>query len=745
MKDNLEDTRALNELESLAKDEDQTMVFDPIVEDETETQEELYNDLVSQEDTIEFKEEKEEQQEDNKEEKEEEVKKDSLFKRIKNKWSTFSKKKKIIIIVSSIIVLLLIIGLIVFIVKKNSNKGTQTGDEIVIEKDNYIYQNGKLLLQSDGTTIGEYECNNKDDKLCYVAYLNNSEDDLDSGSNVYENGDIVKSRAPIYLKKYAFIVDQSDSSSDIIFLYDMEDKIVLNEYSKVKAYSTSNNYVVLANKNSEYGLYELTESSVKEKIEPKYTYMALLKGEADKVIAKQSDGSVLLSLEGSTLTSKIPGDIVNYNDALVVAKNYGKYSLYDYQAKEYTKDVDYIRIINNDYYAVVTSKMLNIKDKDNYSYNIDGYELSSDKYSPVNIYDKDNKKIKTEEAFSAELNGDILNITIDNNTILLNMIDGKYSKNLKYYSYLDGKLYFFSDEAKQNLIGSYTCNNKNNITEDDFNLNSCTIASDSVFEDNYVSIAKKRESLISLYNNRYAFIYDSPALANESNIEIKFYDLIDKKVLGTYAQVDSNTNSNNKTFNLVSASGLDIIAKKKDGKYGIITINTNKASGDFESNWDYDSIERFGKYYLVKKNKKWYIIYGKNDTSFEFKDKIMDINEDYVVLKDDDDNVKIYKNEENAKAINDDAYNYIVLYKDVYAAVDGKNKLWVFKYDDKKALNSKGIHLDGKVYYGEDVENYPFEISVNAAKTEVKVRVYNGKKYEDSDTLSLTGNNIGED
>ena len=50
-----------------------------------------------------------------------------------------------------------------------------------------------------------------------------------------------------------------------------------------------------------------------------------------------------------------------------------------------------------------------------------------------------------------------------------------------------------------------------------------------------------------------------------------------------------------------------------------------------------------------------------------------------------------------------------------------------------------------KKYYSEDVENYPFEISVNASKTEVKVKVYNGKKYEDSETLSLVNNNIGEE
>ena len=733
MKDDLENTKALNELETITKDD--TIIYDSNDKEEDETQEELYNNLVSQENTIEYK--KEEIIEDSKEEKKK--KKRSL----KEIWNNLSKKKKIIVIVSAVLIVCIIIMLIIILCRKDIKEDNVKVDDVIIQKDNYIYENGKLvLLDKDEKEIGEYECSNKDADLCYVAYLGNDEDPFEVAVNTYEDGTLIKSRAPIYLNRYAFIVDQDNKNSDIIFLYDITDKKVIDEYQKVKAYSNSNNYVVLENKNGEYGLFELKDSGLNELISFKYTFLGLNKNDTSKVVAKDTNGFIILGFNGTSLSKSIPGEIVNYNDKFIVAKNYGKYTLYDYEGVEYQSNVDYIRIINDNYYAMVQDKLLYIRDKDNNKYNEEGYQINNDKYIPVNIFDKNDKKIKTEEAFTIELNGDVFNIVIGDSTNLLSMLDGLTSTNYQFYSYFAGKLYFYSDSNKLNLLGTYTCANKNEKIKDDRFVN-CYVAKDSVFNRNYKSIYKERNTTIPLYNNKYVFIYDSPTLANDDNTEIKFYDLSQNKVNGTYAAIDSDTNDNNGVFTHAGAQDKEIIAKSKNGKYGTIIIDNAGARINYKM--EYKHLEKYDKYYIAKQeDDSWIVIYSSKETSYDFPGKIMGDNEKYFVIQnEDDEEVKVYPNEKNAKPINDKSFKYVVLDKDIYAAVDSKNKLWIYQYSSDKPLNEKGIKLDGDEYYSADIDDYPFNLSMNNTKTSVNVYVLDGKKYVLEETLEINkeGNN----
>ena len=735
MDNNLEDTKALNELENLNKENEEkleeTMVFDPI--NEEESQEELYNNLVSTEDTKEFSEEDKVVEE----EKIEDLNKKSL----KDKWHNLSKKKKIIIIVSAILVLALIILLIVFLVKPK-NTDSDTMDGVVIQKDNYIYQNGKLvLLDSDDNTIGEYVCNNKDADLCYVAYLDNANDSFISSKNTYEDGSLIKSRAPIYLDKYAFIVDQDSKNAGVIFFYDIENKNVINEYKSVKAYSLSNNYVVIENKNSEFGLFEIEDSGLKELIPFKYSYMGINRGDTNKVVAKDTNGYLLLSFSGSALSKAISQEIVDYNDTLIVTSNMDKYSVYSYEGNEYQNNLDFVRLIDKSYYAYVNKGQLFIKDTDNNKYNEEGYDLKNDKYIPVNIFDKDNKKIKTEESFNIELNGNTLNIKIGDKTEQLSLLDGEASKNYTHYSYFAGKLYFYSDDNKTNLIGSYTCNNKNdNIKNNTFE--NCYVAKDSTFSSNYKNLYKDKDATIPLFNNKYVFIYDGPTLANEDNMEIKFYDLSQNKVLGTYSAIDADIADNKGKFELVSTSDKEIIAKSKgkDGKFGTISINSDSAKVNYK--FEYDALERYGKYFIAQKEDEyWVVLYKENETSYDFNGKIMNDNDKYFVIKnEDDDDVMIYPNDKKAKPLIDKSFRYIVLDEVLYAAVDSSNKLWLYKYDSKTPINEKGIKLDDHEYYSADVEDYPFTLNYNSSKTKVKVYSLDGNDYELEDEF-----NIGSD
>ena len=729
MNRDLEDTRALNELNELKENQENTMVFEPV----NESQEDLYNDLVSNEDTKEFSNNNviEEQKQDIKEEPKEKPNK------LIDKWRNLSKKKKIIII-SIIILLIVLIGIGIFLLTKKSDKdNTSIKDDIIIEKDNYIYQNGVLkLLNSDGKEVGEYECQNKDDKLCYVAYLSNEEDPFEVASKVYEDGTIIKSRAPIYFDKYAFIYDQTDNHSDTVYFYDIENKNVIDEYNGIKAYSNSENHLVLKNKNDEYGLVEINESGLRELIGYNFSYLGI-NNVGSKVVGKNNQGYIILTIDGKGVTKYLPNEIVNFNDSLIVAKSFGKYMLYNYEGNELISNVDYIRLINKDYVAIVNDKLLYIRDTENNKYNEDGIQLNNDKYIAVNTFDKDNKLIKTEEAFSIELNNEIVNITIDNNKILLDLKDGINSKYNQYYSYFDGKLYFYSDEAKTNVIGTYKCNNKIDNYSD--NVKNCDVALSTNLSDTYKNPASESESRkTSLYNNKYIFIYDSKTLANEDNVEIKFYDITQNKVLGTYSLVDAESDHK---YTFLENNDIEIIAKsKKEEKYGVIRIDKDGAT--VKHKFEYNHIERLsGYYYFIGENndEKWNIISDKDNSDIEFKGKIMIMEhvgkKGYAVIQDEGDEVRLYPYEKNAKPINDKSFKYIVLFDDVYAGLDNKKKLWIYKYDSNTPINENGIRLEyTDNYYA--MNDKPFKLNISSDKVKVSILEKNGK-YEDDDTYSL--------
>lgn len=58
------------------------------------------------------------------------------------------------------------------LIKKDKKVDDNKEKPVIDEKDNYIYNNGTLkFLDKDDKTIGDYECENKDENKCYVAYL----------------------------------------------------------------------------------------------------------------------------------------------------------------------------------------------------------------------------------------------------------------------------------------------------------------------------------------------------------------------------------------------------------------------------------------------------------------------------------------------------------------------------------------------------------------------------------------------
>ena len=725
--DDLEKTRALNELNVLnTNNKENEEVSKDTNEFEMEEKEALFNDLTREEQVI--------TEEDSKEEKAEKKKKPSLI----DKFKKLPKKNKVIIIVSAVIILLLIVGLIIFLV---SNKKSTHQDElpsVVLAKDNYKYQDGILTILDDkDTTLGTYACENKDENKCYVAFKDNNEDNFNTTKNVHEDGSVVKERSQAILNRYIFIYDNDNTDSNKIKLYDMLNNKVLDEYLSVKQYDVeTKNLAVLKNKDNKYGIIKFDESSQTNMIDFVYDYIGIIDKEKDNLIVVKNNKGYYLVDYTNNLKTKAFNEIIDYNDNYVIAKNSNdKYSVYDYTGEEFNKDYDYISLINDEYLAAVKDKKLYIKGYSDNKFNEEGYELTNDEYRMVYTFDDKNKLTSTSYAYTFELHDKTLTIKLQNTDKTsreehLNLKEGEVSAKYKYYSYFNGKLYFYEDEEKTKVIGTYECKNKNeNLSDDKFN--NCHVANNTNFSDNYMTLHTDNNSVLPVYNNRYAFIYDASDLSNDS--EIKFYDFTDNKSLGTYVQIDAPVEANVEDLTYKSVSYVSIIAKLKKNssyKYGLIEITADTAQVNQNFKFIHDYIERASNNYIVKlENGNWQMTYedGKY-TSAEFPSKIMNSANSFVVIKEGD-KVSLYNGDGSVFAAVKDSFDFIdISNKYVFAAVSN-NKLRIYDYTGKK-LNTDDITL---------ISSKAFKLS--ATKDEATIKIYDeNNKEKQVVTIKLNDN-----
>jgi len=734
-KEDLEKTRALNELSEQIKNKEQELyvdIPDDINENVKENKEELYNNLVS-DDTKVF----------NENElntiKEEKNKKDNIFKKLKDKFNKLSKKQKIIVIVSSLIILIAIISLIVILINSNKKEEVSEEESIIIAKDNYVYQNGFLtMLDENDNSLGTYECENKDENKCYVAYLDNDEDPFLTPIQKYEDDTLIKTRSKIYNERYVFIFDNDDISSKLIKLYDMQDNKVLDEYYGIKAYDVENvNTVVLKDKDNNYGLFEFKTNELSTLIDFKYQFMGLIDKDNDNlIVVKNNKGYFLIDYNDNTKTRVFSNEIVDYNDEYILIKtSNNKYSVFNYSGDDYLKDFDFIKFIDNNLAAVVKDNELFIRGYSNNKYNEEGFELTNDNYVKTYIFDENNSLVSTLYAFDLELHDKTLTLKIMNSdkttrNETLDLKEGEISLKYKYYSYFNGILYFYNDEEKTNIIGTYECKNSNNTSNSTFN--NCYVAKTTFFSDNYLTPKKDVDAYIPIYNNKYVFILDAPELQNDDNIEIKFYDLINKKVLGTYVAIDADID-NNEDMDFKDISSTKIIAKLKSGKFGVIEISGSEANVIHKFNYNY--IERANDDFIVQlENNNWQVIYNNSKySSNEFGGKILNYGNGYFVIKQNDKEF-IYKADGNE--ILTSGYDYIDISNQEVFGVVSSNKLDIYTKDGKK-LTDESINLISTNYTSSS-----FRITVNG--NQVSVNIYKEDNTLDS-TKYLQLNSIGDD
>ena len=555
-----------------------------------------------------------------------------LKRSLKDKWMDIPRKKRNIIIASTVILVLIIVSVILyFTLFKKEKKQEVVEEPIVLEKDNYRYEDGKLIfLDKSDREIGTYECTNKDPDKCMTMKLDYSADTFERVLSVNENGEEITKSSQIYNNNFVFVTDGEYS-----YLLNINNSKKELKVTNIKTYGTEKNLVVIANEDNKYGLIEIGMEGYDYLIRPSYDNLGIINTKLIYLVAKDKDKTYIIDSESKRVSSNITGTIESANDKYIVVLKNNKYNLYNYENEVLLTDYDYIAL-NDDVVSLVKNNRLYLRDTSLNKLSEEGFRLENTDYVKKYVYDKDNKLKETKKAFEVVVKDNVALITIGEDTKNINMYEGIVSSKYNYISYFDGKLYFYNDEEKEDILGTYNCNNKNELASNDDVFSNCTLYE----SDNKIS---------GIYNNNYVIIYD-----NKNNDDIKYYvySLKEKKNKGTYSYIElvnsdelaekiEHIGTNSSYIILVTDTG------NNKGNYGVIEINQDKVAGKVAFN--YKAIKKEDNYYIFQNTSDLYSIYN---VSF-------------------------------SKISND--FNYIKLYDKYYVGILN-SKLNVYSY-----LNNKGI------------------------------------------------------
>ena len=644
-------------------------------------------------------------------------------KTLKEKWQSLPKKKKILIIVGGVLLLLLLIGLIIFLATRKPKEEPKKEEKIEKEikiSDNFYYQDGLLhILDDNEKEIGTYKCKNKNEKRCYVA-INNYRDTLDVPMVFTDEKEKVE-RMPVYNDEYVFIYDNKKSDGESITLYSLKEKKRKETFQDAKAYD--NNFLVLKDSLGKYGFYQFKDK-LNIVISPTYDNLYMIDGD-DNLVGKNARGYVLINKIGKEMSTPIPetGDLKYYDSYYLVFDNSGKYSVYNTKAELLQTDYRFITVRDKYMFLVNNDNKLNVRDVDKSKYTEDGITLNNTDYVQTLVYDEKGKLKKTKRAYTIEVNKASIEIMPytkkyeEARNVSVNIKEGELNKNLPFYSYLNGSLYFYKDAEKESLIGSYKCNKVNTVTASNMSLQNCLPATDTVFEDNDMMAAgeENRVSMAPLYNSRYIFITDGAK-------NIALYDLVDKKKMVNYTAINSYTSANENKLTLVDGD-YNIVAVDKNGNYGAITVGVGGIKSLYP--FSYNHIERLGKRYIAQKNNSWLFLDDSNASLYGA--KLMGYTGSYAKIKD-----TSYKVADASGAnINNNTYKYVELYDSFFAGVDKNNKLMIYDYDGDPLLD-KSLSLLTSTYNRTATPSFKVSFTIKNNLKSFKISIYDGSKYKDT-------------
>ncbi len=604
-----------------------------------------------------------------------------------SKWSKLSKKGKIIIIVSAVVLLIVIILLLwLYVFKKNDNTNENKEPSVVLEKENYKYVDGKLIfLDENKKELGSYECKNKNENLCYIAYYSN-EDDFDEFKKVYESGLEVSVASDIYKEKYVFVYDNEKKEDGEVTLYNIKDNKNEGIYSLVKEVNSDK---AIVKKNDKYGIISFDENT---DVALDYEYMGYIL-DSENLIVASNNNYKLISFDGKDVSKTVPGKIMSYDSDNISVKSGNTYHVYDYTGNMLiNKEFDYIRFADT-YIIGADNKKLFVYDNKGNIMNMDGVRITSSEYNTKLIFNDELRQTGKEEAFNVSVSGKTLKIEYGEEYTKINLSEGEVSSNMEYISYFQGKLYFYKDAQKTDFLGSYQCSYANNLSDSNQMLENCYLGKQSNIVNN-----TEYTSYLPIYNNRYVFIADTKS--PNANDNIVLYDLKNNKKLPTYKSVDAAFESSDTTVNFVNTAGTLVVTKNTSGSFGVINVLSNSVDGvipfkDKDTNATNESIKIVNGYYITKRSDKTNHIYdtkGNEITkNMSIKSDIESFESEHILVKNENGKYMVF--DMNGKVVSSE-YDYILIDKEYYVSVDSENILGLYKYDSEENKIGEKITLD---------------------------------------------------
>lgn len=654
--------------------------------------------------------------------------KPTFIDKVKDKWCCLNKKQKISLLILSGVLLLVILVLIILLIfkltsKPDDNQAVEKPKEEVVPVvvDNFYYKEGNLYFLNDNEEeIGSYECTNKDDNLCFVG-LNSNRDDFDVAKLVDSEGNVKEQRLPIIESNYVFIYDNKNEKDTEIVLYSIKDKSVVARYLQVKVFDSGN--IIVQGTDGKYGLINLDSTKgLVQVLKNSYSYLGMIDGESN-LIAKTKDGYFIIDNKGKELSEAFDSNIKikSYNKNFVVALTGKDYSVYDYKGNLIATGYDFINVYDK-YVLLVDSNRLYVKDLEKNKYTESGIKLNSSQYIKTYVYDENDVLVETKRSFEVDVKEEELIVSLwkdgskDTTYEKLSLAEANVNKNYSYVNYFDGKLYFYKDEEKEDLLGFYSCTNKNTVDMKSTKYSSCFVASDTLFGDNdmipdgYLI----RNSIVPIINDKYAFVSDG-------NNNISLVDIVNKETKSSYMKIESNTINNNGKVTKHSGT-LNVIVQNKKGKYGVIAVG--KDSVTVKYSFDYSKLEFLGDYYVgLDSSNNWRVLFD-NVESMGFSNKIRGYNSTkrfFKIMEND----KYYVYNESAMKVTNNSYAYVELYSDYYVGLDSDRNLAVYGYDGEKIVNAT-VKVGNYALYG--TANPAFKVKKDGDSYQVSV--WDGSKYE---------------
>lgn len=650
----------------------------------------------------------------------EESKKKSKKKK-ESKWSTLDRKQKTIIIVVSVLLLVVIIGVLlyIFVFKKDKTEDKdKKPDEpiVIVEKDNYRYENGKLVFMSKTKEdLGEYECKNKSEELCYVAYYSD-EDTFDVEQHVYEDGKKIETRSDLYNNQYVFIFDNDSKTAEEIILYDFKENKELETYKLVK--EINDEKAIVKNAKDKYGIIDLSDAEIEEILDFKYDYLGCMKNE-ETIVAKNNLNYYLLDSEGKEVTKSIPGEIKNYNDNYISVMIENDYYLYDYKgAKKIDTDYDYITF-KDDYILAVDSKKIYAFDSEVNPLNKDGIRINSTNYNTKVTFDENKKQVKKEVPFEVDITRDKMIFRIDEEEKTINIYEGKLSAKEDYISYFDGTLYIYSDEAKTNLLGTYKCSNANVVDASSTEFSNCFIAKESILL-NRKNTSTNKVGNIPIFNKRYIFIKDNDTAKTKDNIIL--WDLKQNKQQANYSEADTGFYDNSKNVNFVDTASTLVLARNTSGSLGIIRIENNNLTGIIPFKDNNEEIRYLKDLFLVKRSDGTYHLFNTTGTDFiksDIRSEIVDYNDGYVQVKTNDE-YAIYSLDGKVVSTGD-SFMYVKLYEAFFIGINKEKQINIYTFDGTNLTKDEETDM----IVMDNIEN-GYKVSAKGSNVELDILDENG-------------------